>query len=231
MHRAMVALTMLAISGIGCTGTYLLGNTPLPKGILVQAYSDMTGSQFDALVSSIQWRNGNTRSRCTDLACSATVPVHIDANPSTYTIDSLNPGVEGVLVARARNMGGETTSTYRFKPAPHSYYFLVKRPVGGPTRWVLLEKVPGSGAPPDSVSTGPFTGCWDHPPATEAKADFRDCGARISSTSQSTRVTALATSTGALLLRRSSGNRAMREASGWIGCAYGCCPLGGASSD
>lgn len=226
MRRAMVAIAMLAISGFGCTGLYLLGNIPLPSGILIQPYSTMTGSQFDTLVGTIDWKNGHTRDRCTDNPCSVTVPVTIDANASSYTIDSLNPGVEGILVARVRNTGGDTTFMYHFKPPPYRYYFLVKRPVGGPTRWVLLEKVPGSPSHPDSVNTGPFTGCWDHPAATEARADFRDCGMRTSSALQSPRVTALTTSTEPPMAPRASLTRAMLEVGGWIGCAYGCCPLG-----
>jgi hypothetical protein len=189
----------------------------------------MSGLQFDTLVNGIQWVDGNTRDRCTNDACSGKVPVSIDANESSYTIDSLNSGVEGILVARVRNLGTDTAFMYHFKPAPYRYYFLVKRPVGGPTRWILLEHVVGSA--PDSVASGPFRGCWDHPAATEAKADFRNCGARISSTLQGLRLAALASAAGAPLAPRSSRTQAVVEAGGWIGCAYGCCPLAFALTD
>jgi hypothetical protein len=222
VRRATVALAMLAVSGISCNSLYVLGKMPLPSGILVQSYSSMSGMQFDTLVNSINWVDGETRNRCVNDACSATVSVRIDANESSYTIDSLNPGMEGTLVARVRNMGTDTALMYHFKPAPYRYFFLVRRLGGGPTRWTLLRQVPGSA--PDSVASGPFTGCWDHLPATEAKADFRFCGARFSSTFQGPRVAAL-TSTGAPSAPRSSRTHATVEAPGWIGCAYGCCPL------
>lgn len=222
MRRATVAIVMLAVAGMSCNKIYLLGNPPLPHGILVQSYSSMSGMQFDTLVNSINWVDGKTRARCTDNACATKVDVRIDANESSYTIDSLNPGVEGTLVARVRNMGADTAYMYHFKPAPYRYFFLVRRSGGGPTRWILLEQVAGSA--PDSVASGPFRGCWDHAPATSARADFRDCGARISSTFYGAPVTALPTSISPPLAPQSLRTETI-EAGSWIGCAYGCCPL------
>ena len=220
MRRAFAAVTMLAVSAMSCH-VYLLGNPPLPHGILTQSYADMSGAQFDILVNSVNWVDGNTRSRCINVACSATVPVRIDANESSYTIDSLNPGSEGILVARVRNLGSDSAYMYHFKPAPYRYYFLVKRSAGA-TRWILLEHHAGSD--PDSVATGPFTGCWDHPPATSAEADFRECGARRFPALRTSRILAFASPTVATLAERPARS-AMVEAPGWIGCAYGCCPL------
>jgi hypothetical protein len=222
VRRATVAIAMLVAAGMSCNKIYLPGDTPLPHGILVQNYSSMSGMQFETLVNSINWVDGNTRDRCTNDACTTKVAVRIDANESSYTIDSLNPGAEGTLVARVRNMGGDTAYMYHFKPAPYRYFFLVRRSGGGPTRWILLQQVAGSA--PDSVAGGPFRGCWDHPAATSAHADFRDCGARISSTFQEPLVAALPTSTRAPLARQSLGTHTI-EVGSWIGCAYGCCPL------
>jgi len=219
VRRAPAVIAMLALLAMGCG----LWESPDP-GTLPESYSSMSGPQFDTLVGSVSWVDGYTRDRCTDSVCTANVPVQIEANANSYTIDSLNPGVEGKLVARVRNKGLDTTYMYHFKPAPYRYYFLVKRPVGGPTKWVLLEQVAGSA--PDSVSSGPFTGCWDDPPATTAAADFRNCKARITSAFQGAKVTALATSEGAPLALRSARTLAAIEPGGWIGCAYGCCPLG-----
>lgn len=222
MRRATVAVAMLAVFAMSCDHVYLLGRTPLPRGILIQPYSSMSGKQFDTLVNSIHWVDGHTRDRCTDALCTAHVLVQIDANESSYTIDSLNPGTLGILVARVRNQGLDTTYMYHFKPAPYRYYFLVKRSGGGPTTWVLLQQLADSA--PDSVATGPFTGCWDHPAATSAHADFRDCGPSLSSALQGSRVASLVSSTAASPAL-GSRRREVKETSGWIGCAYGCCPL------
>jgi hypothetical protein len=224
VRRALGAVTMLVVSAMSCHPVHLLGTPALPHGILTQSYADMSGAQFDTLVNSVNWVDGNTRSRCVNVACSATVPVRIDANEASYTIDSLNPGSEGTLVARVRNMGSDTAYMYHFRPAPYRYYFLVKRSAGS-TRWILLEHLAGS--EPDSVATGPFTGCWDHPPATSAHADFRTCGPRRVALSKSSRAVTFASPVVASLVSAFSRS-AMVEAAGWIGCAYGCCPLASA---
>ena len=217
MRRALAVIAMVALSGIGCWHTW-------GPGILPVTYTSMSGAQFDSLVEHIHWVDGYTRNRCTDSVCTANVPVKIDANESSYTIDSSNAGVLGKLVARVRNKGADTTYNYHFKPAPYRYYFLVKRPVGSPTRWILLEQVPGSA--PDSVSSGPFKGCSDHPAAIAAKADFQNCIRPIALRVQGTRVAALASSIGApLSVLPPSRTQAALEAGGWIGCAYGCCTL------
>lgn len=221
MRRATVAIAMLVVAGMSCAKNSSLGHPPVLHGILLQSYSSLSGTQFDTLVKHINWIDGKTRDRCIDSTCTAKVAVSIDANESSYTIDSLNPGAEGTLVARVQNMGASTAYMYHFRPAPYRYFFLVRRPGGGPTRWILLEQVAGSA--PDSVAGGPFRGCWDHPPATSAHADFRNCGPRITSTFDGTRVASLAT------VIAPSSPQSLRqsaiEAGSWIGCAYGCCPL------
>lgn len=220
MRRARAAVAMLAVAAAGC-GSPDTSSTPGPFVPLSESYSSMTGEEFSALVESVLWVNGNTRQRCTNNPCTDSVPVSIHANASSFTIDSLNPGPLGVLVARARNMGSDTTHMYRFKPGAYRYYFLVRRN-GGMTRWTLLEHNPGSA--PDSVDSGPFTGCWDHPPATEASADFRNCGPKVSSALTGLRVASFAPALPRLRARRSVQGTAA-EAGGWIGCAYGCCPV------
>jgi len=220
VRRALAAGAMLAVAATGCQ-SWVKSSPPGPPVQLAQSYSSMGAEQFSALVESAPWVDGYTRQRCTDAACTDSVPVRIDANASSFTIDSLNPGPLGVLVARVRNMGTDTTYMYRFKPAPYRYYFLVRR-VGGMTRWILLEKFPGSS--PDSVDSGPFRGCWDHPPATSARADFRECGPRLFPALKSPQVAAFATATVAIPAR-GSARAAAAEAGGWIGCAYGCCPV------
>jgi hypothetical protein len=220
VRLSTTAVAILGLSALSC-GPGPGGVSPrTDRGRLSVSFPTLSGSQFDTLINGINWVDGYTRNRCTNAACTTKVAVQIDANESSFTIDSVNPGVNGILVARVRNLGSDTTYMYHFKPAPYRYYFLVKRYVGGPTRWVLLQQIPGSA--PDSVDSGPFRGCWDHPPATSARADFRNCGPRIALELHRTRVTSFA------IARLSLPEGALQgavEAGGWIGCAYGCCPV------
>lgn len=219
MRIAMAAIALVAVSGAGCTS----GSGPAPSdGRLAASYTTMSAGQFDTLVNSMLWSDsGATKPRCTDSTCTAHVQVRIEAGVNSYTIDSLNGGVLGTIVARVQNLGGDTTYMYHFKPGPYRYYFLVKSDAAGP-RWVLLEKHDGS--VPDSVGAGRFTGCWDHLAATEAKADFRDCERRISGALKHLPIPSFAP--------RAAGHPALRalrqgysEAGAWIGCKYGCCPM------
>jgi len=209
---------MLAVSVESCAS---IKQQISPGGILKDNYTAMNANQFETLVGSVSWGNGETRNRCTDSTCTTKVSVHIDANLSSYKIDSLNGGVQGTLVARVQNNGGDTTYMYHFKPAPYRYYFLVKRS-GAASRWVLLEHQTGSA--PDSVAGGPFKDCSDHPPAVVAHADFRDCGPRIYPVSKDTRILAVAAPTAAISAQGSKPAQ-YSEAAAWIGCKYGCCPM------
>jgi hypothetical protein len=219
VRRNMAAVAMLAVSVLGCSQVRAPSTPTMIPGHLDVGYAILSGTRFDSLVNSIVWVDGFTRSRCTTETCTDSVPVQIEANAASFTIDSLNPGPQGVLVARVRNKGSDTTYMYHFKPAPYRYFFLVKRSAGT-TRWVLLEQTPGS--PPDSVSTGPFTWCFDHPPATGAHADFRRCGPRIYPALGRSQMTGL-TSTDRTI--GSDKTAQYSEAGAWIGCAYGCCPM------
>ena len=221
MRVATTAVAMLALSALSCAPVGGGGPPTIVTGRLSVNYATMGGTQFDTLVNSIQWVDGYTRARCTNEPCTAKVAVQIDANESSFVIDSMNPGVQGMLVARVRNKGNDTTYMYHFKPAPYRYYFLVKRYPGGPTRWILLQQIPGSA--PDSVDSGPFRGCWDHEPATSAHADFRNCGPRIYPALGRPRMISLARATVPVPSEKS--RLAFAETGSWIGCAYGCCPL------
>lgn len=215
MRATIAAVAMLALSAFACNSDL---NVP---GSLHADFTGMSSAQFDTAVNSINWVDGYTRYRCTSAACTDTVPVEIKANDSSFEIDSLNPGAHGILVARVRNQGSDTTYMYHFRPAPYRYYFLVKRPDGGPTRWVLLEH--NAGSAPDSVAGGPFAGCG-HPAATSARADFRTCADTSSVAARPPGMVSFASYSSESATARYRQTTAI-EAGAWIGCAYGCCPL------
>ena len=225
MRLATAAIAMVGLATAGCDW---FRREPEPD-LLPVSYTTMRAGQFDTLVNGMLWSDsGVTKPRCTDSTCTAHVSVRIQASVNSFAIDSLNGGVLGAIVARVQNLGGDTAYMYHFKPGPYRYYFLVKSDAAGP-RWVLLEKHDGSA--PDSVAAGRFTGCWDHPPATEARADFRDCGTRTSGALEHLPIPSFAPRTaepppfGAL-------RQPYSEAGAWIGCKYGCCPMiTSASSD
>jgi hypothetical protein len=217
VRLATAAIAMVAVSVAGCTAV-----EKTPPVILKQSVATMSAGQFDTLVSRIEWRDGWTRKRCTSAACTDSVPVHIEASAGSYTIDSLNGGLEGTIVARVQNTGKATTYMYHFKPAPYRYYFLVKRSGAG-SRWVLLEQQ--GHLKPDSVDSGHFTGCWDHRPAESARADFRNCGPRkFADAGEASRMAAFASPAEAFAAPTS--RQTYTEAGAWIGCKYGCCPMG-----
>lgn len=220
MRLPQAALAMLAVSLVGCPPTKVDLN-PVLTGVLKDSYTTMSANQFESLVSSVSWGNGETQDRCTSAMCTTKVSVHIDANLTSYTVDSVNSSVQGRLVARVQNNGGDTTYMYHFKPAPYVYYFLVKRSGAG-SKWVLLEH--HAGFAPDSVAGGHFDGCWDHLPAIVAHADFRKCGPRIYPAFKDARILAVASPTAE---PSAPGSRLTQftEAPAWIGCKYGCCPM------
>jgi len=212
MRLPTVAIIGFAVSAAGC-------NSLVSRGVLTQAYPTMSINAFDSVVNGINWVDGNTRQRCANAACTDSVSVRIDANESAYTIDSVNGGPHGTLVARVRNLGGSATYMYHFRPAPYLYYFLV-RPSGVSSKWILLEKL--AGFPAAAIDSGAFTGCFDHRAAKSARADFKDCGPRIPSASPGAHIVAVATPTAVL---SAALNHLAAEAKAWIGCAYGCCPM------
>jgi hypothetical protein len=215
MRLRIFPSVLLAFSLAGCASS-------APRGILTQSFATMSATQFDSLVNNVEWVDGNTRDRCTSAACNTTVKVRIDANKTSYKIDSTNSGTQGTLVARVQNLGSDTTFMYHFKPGPnYTYYFLVKQS-GVSSIWVLLEK--RVGAAPDSVGSGRFKGCFDHPAATSARADFRDCLPRVAMVSATPHVTALVSDVFAATTAHSLATQVV-EKPAWIGCAYGCCPM------
>ncbi|MGH7652228.1 MAG: hypothetical protein ACREMS_10345 [Gemmatimonadaceae bacterium] len=211
MRRTIVPFVLLAFAVGGCASL---------RGVLSQSYAIMSPTQFDSLVNNVDWTGGNTRDRCTNEACDTTVKVRIDANKTSYKIDSTNSGTQGTIVARVRNMGSATTFMYHFKPGPnYTYYFLVKQS-GVSSIWVLLEKRVGFAA--DSIASGPFTRCY-HPPIASARADFRDCTPVVTSGIGGPQVTALVSE--GLAGTTAHPSSAVAEKPAWIGCAYGCCPM------
>jgi hypothetical protein len=187
----------------------------VPHGILPYSIPTMSETMFDSTINAVNWVDGNTKMRCVDAACTQMVSVRIDANESAYTIDSVNGGPNGTVVARVRNFGIHTTYMYHFRPQPYRYYFVV-RPSGPSSQWILLEKLPGLKATP--IDSGAFTGCFDHPRARSARADFKDCLPRGSVTAAPAILATAAPTTSEL-------SHLFTEPRAWIGCAYGCCPM------
>lgn len=209
MRLSTATIALVVISAAGCAKK----STPA----VVASYTTLGASEFESLIDTLSWTGGATQNRCTNAACTATVPVRIDASPGSHLIDSVNGGPNGRLVARVENHGAVPTYMYHFKPLPYRYYFWVVRSGSAP-RWVLMEH--HSGSAPDSVDGGPFYGCGDHPAAISPKADFKTCdNKRMSAGKEPSRI---------FFASRTVTDPAQvvgAEAGAWIGCKYGCCPM------
>jgi hypothetical protein len=223
VYRFKAIIAMLAVSIAGCNPHPPVSKqpteTPQPRtlaGRLPKSFESMSAAEFDAVANSVQWVGGHVASRCADPACALRVPVEIEANADGRFTDSTNTGANGTLLARVTNTGDSQTAIYHFRPAPYTYFFLVRKPVRSSPGWILLERQPGHA--PDSVAAGPFEGCFDHPPATVSLADFRACGSGVPMAHTIAREPAPGPAVSAEGLFSA-------EAPGWISCAYGCCTM------
>ncbi len=225
MYRFKAIIAMLAVSSAGCVGVTGGGPSGQPTdapqrgtiaGRLPKNFESLSAAEFDAVANSVHWVDGYRASRCASPACTVRVPVEIQPNEDGRFADSTNTGVNGTLLARVRNTGDVQTAIYHFRPAPYTYFFLVRKPVRSSPSWVLLERQPGHA--PDSVAAGPFEGCFDHPPATVSLADFRACGSGVPMAHTIAREPAPGPAAAAEAFF-------LMEAPAWVSCAYGCCTM------
>lgn len=219
--KAMVAMLVLSVSGCNRDGT----SPSSLAGDLPASYTSLSEADLQTIADSVDWVDGHTRNRCSDLAeCADSVPVHIQANADGKWATYANVGTNGTLLARVTNGGRRRTAMYGFRPAPYEYFFLVKSVDSTSARWILLEHQPGHA--PDSVASGPFAGCNDsHAPPDSSEADFRNCGAAVA------QVTGISVA-GFLprgMFSRLPFRQAIVESPSWISCAYGCCTMASAS--
>lgn len=84
MRLSTATIALVVISAAGCAKK----STPA----VVASYTTLGASEFESLIDTLSWTGGATQNRCTNAACTATVPVRIDASPGSHLIDSVNGG-------------------------------------------------------------------------------------------------------------------------------------------
>jgi hypothetical protein len=157
---------------------------PPGPGELTKPLADYTGDELYALVQTLQYAGANTRvRRCQGLpGCSVGNPptttrvmvegvVGEDSVPARGAIPRY-----GVIVVRARNLGGQRDAMYGMRPGNRFQYFLVVLPdTGGLARWQLEQlEVVGNNRTHSALAVGRILGC-NHPFVRGARADFRTC--------------------------------------------------------
>jgi hypothetical protein len=152
-------------------------------GDLTKPLAQYTGDELFALVSSLQYTGGVTRTRgCRNLpGCGGGNPtrntqVNVEAIATEDSIGGGNVGPYGTIVARGRNIGGAPEALYGMMPGNRYQYFLVILPDSGGTNGWQIEQleIVGNTRTHASLVNGRVRGCG-HPFVRGARTDFRTC--------------------------------------------------------
>jgi hypothetical protein len=188
LTRGLAGVIALALIS-GCNGVEVgqFPQTPVVQqqtaaGTLPPSASDNATGFYD-FMQTITWSKKKPVDMCTNsLACffgvSRKVTVELDVPQNSYLVDARAVSASGDLLVRAVNKGRSTTGHYKFRPG--YIYTLVAYPdsPGATTsHWILNETdtITHHTVPVPGVH-GPYTPCWDSPPATTDEVNLYKCG-------------------------------------------------------
>jgi hypothetical protein len=170
-----------------CNGYEKVAETPPVRsatvpGALPPSARDSTGTGLYDFMQTVNWTAKTTVHMCTNsLLCffgqSPKVDVDLEVPSGSYAVDPRAIPADGVILVRVLNHGPGSPGHYKFK-AGLTYAITVYPDSQGATtsHWVLEEIDSNHVAHRVPDIHGPFTPCWDAPPATTDRVYLYKCG-------------------------------------------------------
>jgi hypothetical protein len=187
MSRGFAGISAVVLL-MGCNGYERMPETPIVQsqsvaGSVPPSANDSSGTGFYDFMQTVTWVQKKNVDMCTNsvlcyVGLSKKVKVSLEVSQNSYLVDPRAVDPNGVLLVRAVNKEHNTTAQYHFRPG--FIYSLVAYPdsVGATTsHWLLMETdTTTHHTAPVSGIQGPYTPCWDSPPATSDNVDLYKCG-------------------------------------------------------